>query len=62
MAQVTTPDMAMRMVEANTIHPPHCKCGTKRRISTRKANNVINKVGSSSIRRPSKYRAECEGE
>lgn len=45
MAQVTTPEAMMRMVAARTIHPPHCMCGTKRRMSTRKAKRATSRVG-----------------
>jgi hypothetical protein len=62
MAHVTTPDAVIRIVEAKTIHPPQARCGTKSRMSTRKASSVTRRVGKRSIRRPSRYRAECDGE
>jgi len=35
----------IRIVDARTIHPPHARCGTNNRISTRNANKVIKRVG-----------------
>ena len=61
MAQVTRPLAKIKMVETNTIHPPHCRCGTNSRISTRNASNVINKVGSSRISKAVRKRGECDG-
>lgn len=51
----------MRMVEANTIHPPHERCGTKSKISTKKARRVHRNVGIERMSSPIKYRGECEG-
>ena len=62
MAQVTTPEAVIKMVDASTIHPPHSKCGTKRRMSTRKANRVTRSVGRRRMSRARRYRAECDGE
>lgn len=50
------------MVAARTIQPPHCKCGTKRRTSTKKARRETRRVGSRRIRTPRRYRGEWEGE
>jgi hypothetical protein len=61
-AHVTTPEAVIRIVEARTIHPPHARCGTNSRISTRNASRVTSSVGNRSMSRPRRYRAECEGE
>jgi hypothetical protein len=45
MAQVTTPLATMIIVAARTIHPPHARCGTNSRISTRNASNETSSVG-----------------
>jgi hypothetical protein len=50
------------MVEASTIQPPHCKWGTNRRMSTRKANKVTRSVGRRRMSSARRYRAECDGE
>ena len=62
MAHVTMPLARISIVETRTIHPPHAKCGTKSRISTKNARRVIRSVGIDSIRRARRYRGECEGE
>jgi hypothetical protein len=59
---VITPEMVIKMVDPRTIQPPHCRCGTNNKISTRKASRVTRRVGNSKIRRPSKYLAEWDGE
>ena len=61
-AHVTMPLAAIRIVEANTIHPPHPRCGTNNKISTKKASRVISKVGSNSMIKASKNLGECDGE
>jgi hypothetical protein len=35
----------MIMVAARTIHPPQATCGTKSKMSTRKASSDTNRVG-----------------
>jgi hypothetical protein len=61
MAHVTTLDATMRIVAASMIQPPHSTCGTKRRISTRKARRVISSVGMVRIRRARRKRGEWPG-
>jgi hypothetical protein len=60
-AQVTTLDATMRIVAASMIQPPHSTCGTKSRMSTRKAKRVMSKVGMVRIRRARRKRGECPG-
>jgi CBS-domain-containing membrane protein len=45
MAQVTMPLATMMMVAARTIHPPQATCGTKSKMSTRKASSETRSVG-----------------
>jgi hypothetical protein len=61
-AQVMIPEAVIKIVDPSTIHPPHCKCGTKRSMSTKKASNVTRSVGSRRIRRPRRKRCEWDGE
>jgi hypothetical protein len=61
MAQVTTPQDTRIMVEASTIHPPHFRCGTKSRISTRNARRVTSSVGRRRMRSARRKRGECDG-
>jgi hypothetical protein len=61
MAQVTMLEPMMRMVAPKTIHPPHCMCGTNRRMSTRKASRVTSRVGKVRMRRARRYRGEWDG-
>lgn len=61
MAQVTTPHETRRIVDARTIQPPHRKCGTNSKTSTRNASRVTRRVGRSRIKRASKKRGECDG-
>lgn len=49
------------MVAARTIQPPHCRCGTKSKMSTRNASRVTSRVGRSKISRARRKRGECEG-
>ena len=60
-AHVTTLDATIRIVAASMIQPPHSTCGTKRRISTRKARRVISSVGMVRIRRARRKRGEWPG-
>jgi hypothetical protein len=53
-AHVTIPLAVMMMVAAKTIHPPHAMCGTKSRMSTRKASSETRSVGKVRIRRASR--------
>lgn len=62
MAHVTTPQETRTMVAARTIHPPHCKRGTKRRISTRKASRETRTVGRRRMSKARRYRGEWDGE
>jgi hypothetical protein len=61
MAQVTTPQEVRMMVAARTIQPPHPRCGTKSKISTRNARRVTSSVGSNKMRSANRNRGECEG-
>lgn len=61
MAQVTTPQEVRMMVATSTIQPPHPKCGTKSKISTRNARRVTRRVGNNKIRSANKKRGEWEG-
>jgi len=54
MAQVTIPLATIMTVAARTIHPPHAMCGTKSRISTRKARSETRRVGKVRINRASR--------
>lgn len=57
-AHVTIPDATIRIVAARTIHPPHCMCGTKSRMSTRKARRETRRVGNERINNARRYRGE----
>ena len=50
------------MVAPRTTHPPHAICGTKSKMSTKKASSETNNVGKVNISRASRYRGECAGE
>lgn len=56
------PLAVISIVATSTIHPPHIRCGTNRRISTRNARRVTSNVGRSKMRRINRYRGEWEGE
>lgn len=45
MAHVTIPLATIMMVAAKTIQPPQATCGTKSRMSTRKASSETRRVG-----------------
>lgn len=62
MAHVTIPLARIRMVDTRTIHPPHARCGTNSRISTRNASRVIRRVGIMSMSRANRYFGEWDGE
>lgn len=61
MAQVTTPQETRMMVAASTIHPPHCRCGTKSKMSTKNASKDTSSVGRSRISKARRKRGECDG-
>ena len=59
---MTIPLAVINITDARTIHPPHCRCGTKSKMSTKKASKVISRVGSSRMSKARRYRGECDGE
>jgi hypothetical protein len=59
-AQVTTPLATTRIVAASMIHPPHDRCGTNKRMSTRNASSDMRRVGSTSMMSPRRYLEECD--
>jgi hypothetical protein len=60
-AHVTTLEATIKMVAPSTIQPPHCRCGTKSSISTRKARSVTRRVGTVKMRRARRYRGDDDG-
>lgn len=61
MPHTTIPLIKIRIVEASTIHPPHCTWGRNIRMSTKKASNDTIKVGRQRINKARRYLGECAG-
>jgi hypothetical protein len=61
-AHETIPLAAMRIVAARTRYDPHAICGTKSKTSMRKERRASTRVRMLSIKIPSRYLGECDGE